>query len=390
MNFRDGYVKSIHYGDIHKKFNTLFDIDNEIVPYLNPNISVDKIKPEYYCVEGDMVFADASEDLNDVGKSIELVNLGSERIVAGLHTLLARQRAIRLPTGFGGYFFKSPSIRPQIKREAQGAKVLGISAPRLAKIKVYYPENKDEQIQIVECLSSLDELISLNNQKLEALKNHKKGLMQQLFPSEGEKVPKLRFNEFERDGEWKLRILKKFVKERDELSSGNLPLYSLTIEDGITPKMERYERSFLVNSEESAYKVVYPNDFAYNPMNLRVGAIAKHNSRFIVMLSKYYNIFYCNSTVDSSFCELYFRSKRLLAFYDKFATGTLIEKRRVHFSDFIKFEFLFPELNEQKKIADCLLSIDQQIKNQSQKIETLLIHKKGLLQGLFPNISERS
>ncbi len=90
----------------------------------------------------------------------------------------------------------------QIKKEAQGAKVLGISAGRLSNIEVAFPSDKKEQQKIADCLSSIDELITAQTQKLDALKAHKKGLMQQLFPAEGETVPKLRFPEFRDAGEW--------------------------------------------------------------------------------------------------------------------------------------------------------------------------------------------
>ena len=182
LNYENGSVKNIHYGDIHTKFSTLFDITKETVPDINSDLSIDRIRQECYCIEGDLIFADASEDLIDVGKSIEIVNLNNERLLSGLHTLLARQIKPKLITGFGGHLFLSNRIRNQIKREAQGAKVLGISGTRLLNITVYYPKNHKEQQKIAECLSSLDELIMAQVDKIGSLKLHKKGLMQGLFP----------------------------------------------------------------------------------------------------------------------------------------------------------------------------------------------------------------
>ncbi len=91
LNYENGSVKNIHYGDIHTKFSTLFDITKEIVPFINSDVPIERIRQECYCKEGDLIFADASEDLFDVGKCIELVNLNNERLLSGLHTLLARQ-----------------------------------------------------------------------------------------------------------------------------------------------------------------------------------------------------------------------------------------------------------------------------------------------------------
>ncbi|WP_025542341.1 restriction endonuclease subunit S [Vibrio parahaemolyticus] len=182
LNYDEGLVKNIHYGDIHTKFSTLFDITKEYVPFISEEISLDKIKQESYCKEGDMVFADASEDIDDVGKSIELININGEKLLSGLHTILARQKESYLVKGFGGYLFKSEVMRRQIQKESQGAKVLGISSGRISKIDVIYPIEQSEQQRIVDCLSSLDKLIDAQTKKIEVLNKYKKGLMQKLFP----------------------------------------------------------------------------------------------------------------------------------------------------------------------------------------------------------------
>ncbi|PPD18971.1 MAG: hypothetical protein CTY27_00290 [Methylotenera sp.] len=262
-----------------------------------------------------------------------------------------------------------------------------IALGQIRSLKIPAPSLLEQQ-KVADCLSSLDDLITAQNQKVEALKQHKKGLMQQLFPAEGETVPKLRFPEFKNDGEWSPKILGTFIDERSSLANHDLPLYSLTIENGVTPKSERYERAFLVKDEADAYKVVEPNDFAFNPMNLRFGAIARHAGDQKVALSKYYNIFYCNSTVDSRFCEAYFKSEYMVSVYDDIATGSLIEKRRVHFSKFLKLNLKFPELKEQQKIADLLTSTDNLITAQTQQLKAYKTHKKGLMQQLFPSLQE--
>ena len=182
LNYNNGAVKNIHYGDIHTKFSTLFDLTKESVPFINPEVSIERIREECYCIEGDIIFADASEDLNDVGKSIEIVKLNGEKLVSGLHTLMARQVVRKIEIGFGGYLFKSDRIRKQIQKESQGTKVLSISGTRISNIKIFYPKNPQEQKKIASCLSSLDALITAQAEKIEQLKLHKKGLMQGLFP----------------------------------------------------------------------------------------------------------------------------------------------------------------------------------------------------------------
>ena len=259
-----------------------------------------------------------------------------------------------------------------------------ISYKQFSQLQIPVPVFEEQQ-KIADCLSSLDELIAAQTRKVDALKTHKKWLMQQLFPREGKTQPRLRFPEFRDADAWSKRKLSDFLTERSQFPEIKVPLYSLTIEDGVTPKTERYERAFLVNNEAEAYKLVLPNDFAFNPMNLRFGAIGRHSGTEAVAVSKYYNIFYCDDSVDSRFCAIYFRIDEMVRFYDTMAIGSLIEKRRVHFSDFLKFNIRFPSLLEQHRIADCLTSLDILITAATQELETLKTHKKGLMQQLFPS-----
>ena len=297
---------------------------------------------------------------------------------------------IKKSTIFNSYYLQFFIQSAWYQKEIQSKSLLTavpckINMDSLRTTKVLLPSLPEQQ-KIADCLSSLDSLIIAHNQKHDALKTHKKGLMQQLFPAEGEMVPSLRFPEFRDTEEWVPRVLETFITERNLSPTDKIPLYSLTIEDGVTPKTERYEREFLVKDVDNAYKVAFPNDFAYNPMNLRFGAIAKHSGDEIVALSKYYNIFYCDSSVSSRFCEVYFKSDFIMTHYDDIATGSLIEKRRVHFSAFIKLNICFPSLPEQQTIADCLSSLDNLITAQTQELETLRIHKKALMQQLFPMV----
>jgi type I restriction enzyme S subunit len=291
----------------------------------------------------------------------------------------------KISASFLSFILRNDCFIDYMMKGAEGVKMPRGDKESIREYPLAFPGKKEQQ-KIAATLSSLDDLITAQSAKLEALKAQRRGLMQGLFPAEGETVPTLRFPEF--SDEWKPRELADFITERVEYPTGKLPLYSLTIEDGVTPKIERYERAFLVNNEEAAYKIVCPNDFAYNPMNLRFGAIARHSGDIKVTLSKYYNIFHCDGTVDSKFCEFYFRSQQMITHYDNVATGSLIEKRRVHYSDFLQFKILFPSFEEQEKIADTISSLDNQITAQSQKIEVLKLHKKGLMQHLFPAAAE--
>ena len=195
------------------------------------------------------------------------------------------------------------------------------------------------------------------------------------------KVPKLRFKEF--SDEWEEKKFKNFLIEKKEITNEDLDLYSLTIENGIIPKNEKYEREFLVNNKDEAYKKMGKNDFAYNPMNIRFGAVAKFDENKFIKISKYYNIFYCNSKVNSYFFEKYIKIKRMIDFYNKISIGSLNEKKRLHYSEFIEIEQPFPSLQEQEKIANFLTNIDKKISLTEEKLELFREYKKGVMQKIF-------
>ena len=160
------------------------------------------------------------------------------------------------------------------------------------------------------------------------------------------------------------------------------PLYSLTIEDGITVKTERYERSHLVKKDNS-YKVVRPNDYAYNPMNIRFGAVARHKGDIPVAVSGYYDIFTTVHKSDLAFMDSFLTCDPMITYYNKVSTGSLIEKQRVHFSDFLEFSLALPPLEERKKIAEILTTQDKVIELKEKLLAEKQRQKKYLMQQLL-------
>ena len=179
LNYENGAIKNIHYGDIHTKFKSNFILNNENVPYINIGVDVRKFTEENYLIEKDLVIADASEDYNDIGKCIEVVSVDGKKVVAGLHTYIARPTA-DLVLGFGGYMMQSFKIRSQIKKLATGVSVLGISKTNISKVKLDLP-SKLEQAKIANFLSSIDQKIDQAAAQLDAAKQYKRGLLQQMF-----------------------------------------------------------------------------------------------------------------------------------------------------------------------------------------------------------------
>ena len=160
------------------------------------------------------------------------------------------------------------------------------------------------------------------------------------------------------------------------------PLYSLTIEDGITPKTERYERSHLVKKEDS-YKVVRPNDYAYNPMNLRFGAVARHKGNIPVAVSGYYDIFTTVHESDLPFMDSFLTCGPMITYYNRVSTGSLVEKQRVHFSQFLELVLPLPSINERAKIAAILTTQDKIIELKEKRLTEKQRQKKYLMQQLL-------
>ncbi|HAS3165380.1 TPA: restriction endonuclease subunit S [Vibrio cholerae] len=399
LNYDDGLVKNIHYGDIHTKFSTLFDITKEYVPFINTEISLDKVKEDSYCQEGDMVFADASEDIDDVGKSIELINLNGEKLLSGLHTILARQKGSYLVKGFGGYLFKSEVMRKQIQKESQGAKVLGISATRISNIELIYPIDHDEQQKIADCLSSMDDLITTNTKKLDSLKLHKKGLLQKLFPAEGENKPDFRFPEFSMEANWKKEKLHNLV----DLLSGHAfksEYFSATGKKMVTPK----------NFTKNGFASFSEDNTKYTSEDFNERYICREGDLLLlltdltpscellgrpmlltpsdgeVLLNQRIAKVILKGNINSNFLKYFFLSNSFRKRIINTATGSTV--RHTSNKIVLSTELLLPNLSEQNKIAACLLSIDELIRSQADKIETLKEYKKGLMQQLFPEMKE--
>jgi type I restriction enzyme S subunit len=180
LDYENGTVKNIHYGDIHTKFKSQFDPLQESVPFINEKIGLDNVPQKSFCKKGDLVIADASEDYKDIGKAIEVINLDGYKLVAGLHTILARDTKKQTVTGFKGYLMQSRYVRLQIMKLATGASVLGISKTNLSKIKIFLPSQFEQQ-KITDFLRAIDQKINLTKDQLDQTQTFKKGLLQQMF-----------------------------------------------------------------------------------------------------------------------------------------------------------------------------------------------------------------
>jgi len=383
LNYQSGAVKNIHYGDIHKRFATLFDIQKEVVPFVNSEIEIKKIKEESYCQEKDLVIADASEDYADIGKTIELVNLNNEKVIAGLHTFLARPNKHEMAKGFAGYLVQSWNFRKQVMIIAQGTKVLSLSTNRLANLKLTIP-TLPEQKKIAFFLSAVDEKIQQLTRKKQLLEQYKKGVMQQLFTG------KLRFKD--ENGkefpEWEEKRFKDYVidyrlggnyKNTEEVTM--YPLIKMGNLDRGKIKIDKLEYIPINQPIDSKDEIKY-GDLFFNTRNTLdlVGKVAIWRNE---LPKAYYN----SNLMYLMFENNFFMNYRLNSFegvkaLKRFATGTT-SVAAIYTKDLIKLELLIPCFEEQKKIANYLTNIDTKIESVTKQITQTQTFKKGLLQQMF-------
>ena len=235
-----------------------------------------------------------------------------------------------------------------------------------------------EQEKIAQLFCTLSRRIEKQQQMVDALKKYKRGVIQQVFT--GRKGTRKACYP-----EWQQSSLGEYFTEQTIRTSNtpSTPLVSLTVEDGITPKTERYYREFLVTKEGENYKMIKPGWFAYNPMNAHLGAIAPNHLGYTAAVSGYYNIFSVNEPDTICFWEEYLTSYSMLIHYKLIATGSLIEKQRVHYSQFVRIRRCLPSVGEQKHLSKLFEMLNKKIANAESTERQLVGMRVSLLQQLF-------
>ncbi|HEL2481378.1 TPA: restriction endonuclease subunit S [Streptococcus suis] len=196
-------------------------------------------------------------------------------------------------------------------------------------------------------------------------------------------VPRLRFPGF--TDAWKQRKLGEVLKERNESRSpsADVPLVSFTVENGVTPKTERYNREFLVRDENKKYKFTQLDDIVYNPANLKFGAIAR-NKYGAAVFSPIYVTYGVLSEAHPLFVELIVTSTNFIQRALRYQEGTVYERMAVKSFDLLRSEILLPALPEQEAIGSFFSDLDQLITLHQRKLDDVKELKKALLQKMFP------
>lgn len=287
------------------------------------------------------------------------------------------------------YLISEPNSQNYFLNNAAGSGVQNLNADIIKALPVCHPSSP-EQKKIADCLSSLDELIATQARKVDALKTHKKGLMQQIFPREGETQPHLRFPEFEGTTGWAMEALETLAKR----GSGHTPSKSFPEYYGGGVKWvsladsKRLDAGFISESEteiselgiKKSSAVLHP---AGTVLISRDAGVGKSAVMAVPMaVSQHFIVWVCDVQKLSNWF-LYYLLQLMKPIFERIATGSTIKTIGLPF--FKGLCIAVPSLPEQQRIADCLTALDTLITTATQELEALKTHKKGLMQQLFPS-----
>ena len=362
LNYESGTIKNIHYGDIHTKFPTIIDSKRAHIPFINDDIDLSRISQEDYCLDGDILIADASENYADIGKTVEISNINDLKVIAGLHVILARDTNKHLANNFRGYLMNSPSIHEQVRILATGSKVIGINKEMIKSVRLAYPSIPEQQ-KIADFLSTIDSQVETKEKEIENLEEMKKGFMQKIFSQE------LRFkDENGKDyPEWEEEKL----GELCNITTGKLDANAM-VEGG--------QYRFYTCARE----YYFINDYKFDTEALlisgngaNVGYIHYYNGKFNAYQRTYVLDNFKN---DIIYIKYYLEQNLSIRISREKKDGNT---PYIVLSTLSDMDIRIPSLSEQKKIANFLSLFDGKIEIEKEILETLRELKKGLLQQMF-------
>ena len=274
------------------------------------------------------------------------------------------------------------------KKNTNAGGLLSVNMDSFKKLTIPYPPTLSEQRKIAECFVSLDKQIDFTKKKLEQLKEHKKGLMQRLFPAKGKTTPELRFPEFQHEAKWiykSLGDITKVVNKRNR-SNRTLPIYSINNVDGFIPQEQQFEGMDIKvrGYDISLYKIIGRNTFAYNPARINVGSIGYSGELKDILISSLYVCFKSLEEIDDNFLMCFFNSYIFNQAVESNVEGGI--RSYLFYENFARIKIAVPNLKEQKRIASCIMGIECLIKLTEREVAILEGHKAGLNQQLFPHL----
>ena len=277
LEYDTNAMMNLHYGLIHVGLPTMVDLAKDKLP----NIKEDNMPKNFeLCKEGDVAFADASEDTNEVAKTIEFYNLAGINVVCGLHTIHGRDNKHKTVVGFKGYAFSSTAFHNQIRRIAQGTKIYSISTKNFSECYIGLP-SKPEQTKIATLLRLIDERIATQNKVIEKLESLIKGIIHQT------KSIGLAHNT------WQKTELRKVLQERNEKNANGYDVCSVSVTQGVVNQIEYLGRSFAAK-DTLHYNVVKYGDIVYTKSptgDFPYGIVKRSNVKCDVAVSPLYGVY---------------------------------------------------------------------------------------------------
>lgn len=346
---------------------------------------------DYRVVEtGDIVYTKSPLKKNPFGIIKE--NKGKAGIVSTLYAVY-RVKENAHPAYFDHYFsrdyFLNSYLQPLVKKGAKNDMKVNNSV--VLSGSVIAPK-KDEQQKVAACLSSVHELIAEETQKLDTLRIHKNGLLQQLFPCAGEPAPRLRFPEFREAGDWDYQELGKLSTRITRKNSDTKIVRVLTnsAEQGVIDQRDFFDKDIANQANLNGYYIVEKGDYVYNPrisVSAPVGPISRNNLGTGVM-SPLYTVFRFDQE-ESDFYAHFFKSPHWHHYMRQASsTGARHDRISITNENFMRLPLPVTTDAEQQRIADCLSSVDELIAVQMKRLDLLRCHKSGLMQQLFPELDE--
>lgn len=367
-------VFNIHYGDIHTKYFTYVNLDKDIVPVLIENTVRDNMRLQ----DGDLVVADASEDYDGVGSSVELRNVSERKVIGGLHTFALRSKNDEFTSGFTGLILKNPATHKRLMQMSVYSKVYGLTKSSIASVDVSYPE-KPEQERIVGVLEVWDEYIEKLEQKIALKEQLKKGLMQQLLTG------KRRLPGF--NNKWQVSS----IGEVSEFINGYTFLSSSYVNDG------KFKIITIANVQDGRMDSESAKTIMGLPKNINDQQMLKVGDIIISMtgnvgrtcrvdienglLNQRVGKIVANKTVRSDYLYYLLQSRHFLAKMIERAQGGAQDNLSA--KDIKKYRIVLPTYDEQTAIANILCSADFTISGLKSKKDAIVKQKQYLLKNLI-------
>ena len=378
FSFKNGVNASKEqYGSGFKFINVLDIINNNFITYDSIIGAVDISTEEFIKNEvqfGDVLFQRSSETREEVGQSN--VYIDDKSVTFGGFVIRGRGISEYHPHFFN-YVLKTDAVRDEVTQRSGGSTRYNIGQESLNSVELYLPSIPEQKI-IANFLMAVDEKITQLAKKRELLAQYKMGLIQKIFSLE------LRFkddngSEF---AEWEYVSLDKVLVERKEYAkkNGEYEHISLTVE-GVVPKSSRYERDFLVATENKKYKITKLNDICYNPANLKFGVICRNSYGDGVFSPIYVTFEVMGSNVK--FIGYLLTRNDFIQYALSFQQGTVYERMAVKPDDFLTLFVSIPSIKEQDKIANFLTAIDDKLTRIQDQLAAAKRYKLGLLQQMF-------